>query len=82
MGCGISKPSQFEGDTNIDSNSKIKKPTVVPKLKLDITKLKKQETQLRNKIEIATFSDEEDLVSTRNKDTSNYNSVTERLKEN
>ena len=82
MGCGTSKPSQFEGDTNIDANSKIKKPTVVPKLKLDITKLKKQETQLRNKIEIATFSDEEDLVSTRNKDTSNYNSVTERLKEN
>ena len=47
--------------------------------KLDISALKRQEVRLRNKIEIATFSDEEDLVSSRNKDNSR---ITERLREN
>ena len=58
----------------------MKKPTAVPKIKLDIVKLKKEETNLKIQIDIATFSDEEDLCSTRNRDdTSNYNSVTLRL---
>ena len=80
MGCGTSKPSQFDGETNIDHNQKLSRPQVVPKLKLDIIKLQKEEKQLRKKIVVATFSDEEDLTS--NRGNSNYNSVTERLKLN
>ena len=79
MGCGNSKPSQFEGDTHIKTSNKPQKPAAVPKLNLDITALKRQETRLRNKIEIATFSDEENLVTSRKKDDSRY---TQKLKEN
>ena len=80
MGCGNTKPSQFEGNNNVDMNQKFTKPQAVPKLKIDIVKLQKEEQQLKKRIDYATFSDEEDLAS--NRGNSNYNSVTERLKQN